>query len=215
MSAGERPFAGKTNPIQDHLASFDLGDTDHEILGPAQPIGANLAFRRRVFADGLRFATNLGRIGGLLLSGEDTELVEAIRIRGGRVWYCASAVVHHRIGGNRLTRKFYVQRHYWFGVSRSVMDRARGGLTYQLTRALGGALFLPVVHIPAWLWASVTGDAGGRLMSTCSLSKLVGYWRGLTVATAPLPESQQRVRRAHPKPASPAIAVAASGRGQP
>ena len=59
---------------ESRLVAIDMGDHDFEVCGPQLPGGGNAAFQRRVFDRGFRFAIELGRVGKVLLSGEDSDL---------------------------------------------------------------------------------------------------------------------------------------------
>ena len=59
---------------ESRLVALDMGDHDFEVCGPQLPGGGNAAFQRRVFDRGFRFAIELGRVGKVLLSGEDSDL---------------------------------------------------------------------------------------------------------------------------------------------
>ena len=148
------------------------------------PAGCNAAFRRSVFAGGLRFATELGRIGKVLLSGEDTELFLRLRQRSLAVWYCGGGLLRHRVSGERLTGDYLVRRNYWFGCSYAIIDlRLRGKLVQALvaTARLGK---LVLVDLPRLSVAWLRKDAAAKLVARCSLAKQAGYLRATLL---PLP----------------------------
>lgn len=170
------------------LVAIDFGERDMALTGARLPGGGNAGFRRDVFANGLRFSHELGRIGTMLLSGEDTELMTRLRRAGGRIHYCARAVMHHRTQGPRLTAAYAVTRRYWFGMSFAVIDRRLDGRVCQCVRAafrLGKGLFWDV---PRWIGASLSGNHRHRLLAACDLAKQLGYARA----------TLSRVRFTHP-----------------
>ena len=126
-------WEGEPHPVlkacERRLVAIDLGEHDFEVCGSRLPGGGNAAFRRSVFDQGPRFATSLGRVGNVLLSGEDSEMFQRLRRDGRRIWYCAAGVVHHRTGGERLTLAYVARQKYWFGISSALIDRqtARAG----------------------------------------------------------------------------------------
>ena len=107
-------WEGEPDPVlracEQKIVAIDFGERDFEMRGKELPGGGNAAFRRNVFERGLRFSTELGRVGGVLLSGEDTELMRRLRQQGGRIWYCAGGVMYHRTGGPRLSRQYWVRQ---------------------------------------------------------------------------------------------------------
>jgi len=156
----------------------DLGECDREVRTRATPGGGNAAFRHEVFAGGLRFATNLGRIGTMLLSGEDSELFRRMQKEGQPIWHCAGAVVAHRIAGERLTAAYLVEKKYWFGISYAVIDLRLHGKLYQIGCASGRVVKAVLLDLPRWALAALRGDAARRLIVRCSLAKQWGYLRG-------------------------------------
>jgi glycosyltransferase involved in cell wall biosynthesis len=88
------------------IVSFDLGDS---VCVPAIPCcGANMAFRRDVFARHGLFRTDLGRMKNLLLGGEDVEYFCRLKDAGEPILYIPDAIVFHPVPKERM-RKEYVQ----------------------------------------------------------------------------------------------------------
>jgi GT2 family glycosyltransferase len=80
---------------------------------------ANAAFRReRLLAAG-GFREDLGRRGteAMLLSGEDTELVERLHRAGGRTAWQPAAEAFHRIDPSRLDQAWFRRRFAWQAIS--------------------------------------------------------------------------------------------------
>jgi glycosyltransferase involved in cell wall biosynthesis len=150
---------------------------DQELPGRVMPGGGNAAFRRSAFADGMRFAPELGRVGNVLLSAEDSDLFQRLRAAGGSVWHCAGAVVGHRISGERLTAAYHVRQKYWFGVSYAIMDRRLHGKAYQVACAAGRAAKALLVLLPSLALAVLRRDPGRGLTAKCALAKHCGYVR--------------------------------------
>lgn len=163
---------------QGRIAEADLGDEDFEMLGARTPGGGNAAFPRRVFTDEFRFSTDLGRVGTVLLSDEDTHLMVRLRRSGGRIWYCAGGIAHHRTGGERLTSQFYVRMHWWFGISQALSDGNIHGRVYQLLCALARTAKAASVYGPQWVLGMISWKPGERLVARCSLARQFGYVRG-------------------------------------
>ncbi len=91
--------------------SYDLGGYERTIKrfepGKEVPfLGANLAVRRRVFEDGMRFREDIGPNAAEPTRGEETELMERIMARGGKGLYVPGAIVYHRNSARRMTEKY-------------------------------------------------------------------------------------------------------------
>lgn len=172
-------WEGEPDPVlracENELVGMDMGERDRALRGRRTPGGGNAAFRRSVFADGLRFSTELGRVGTVLLSGEDSEVMARLLGSGQSIWYCAGAVVRHRTGGQQMTPARVVRLRYWFGISYAIMDKRLYGKAYQVVRALGRAGKALLIDIPRWLLGAVGGSPERRLLARCSLAKQLGY----------------------------------------
>jgi len=90
-----------------------------EMVRPAVPFGANMAFRKSVFDAVAPFREDLGRVGNNLLSSEESELIERIRALYS-VYYTPYASVVHKIPRSRISKKWLLRRIYWQGVSKAV-----------------------------------------------------------------------------------------------
>ncbi|MEO8804598.1 MAG: glycosyltransferase [Burkholderiaceae bacterium] len=86
--------------------------------------GANFAIRRGALAAIGGFPTALGRVGGRLISGEESFVIRRLQQSGLDSVYDPSFGVLHCIEPQRLTRRWIAQRAYWEGVTRVVMHRA-------------------------------------------------------------------------------------------
>lgn len=82
------------------------------------PFGANMAFRRDLFARHGAFDVTRGRMGNVLASGEDGELFERILNGGGKVMYFPHARVHHRVEAFRVEKAYF--RRWRFQTSRNL-----------------------------------------------------------------------------------------------
>lgn len=102
-------------------AYFDLGENACEL--ERAPYGANMAFRRSVFAKYGGFRIDLGRNPGDKIGNEDTEFGRRLIAAGERLKYEPSAIVYHPIPQGRLTREYFYS--WWFDYGRA-MIRERG-----------------------------------------------------------------------------------------
>lgn len=106
------------------LALMDYGDAPL-LLGPRTLLGANLAVRREAFEAVGGYPTDLGKLRGTLLSGEDHELCERIQAAGFTATYEPSIAVQHFVPRDRLRLAYFVRWFYWSGVTHATLDRSR------------------------------------------------------------------------------------------
>ncbi len=99
-----------------YLSCIDWGTTPRYLRPGEWVVGANMAFRRDVFAKFGLFDVNLGRRGtASLLSNEETALLARIGLD--RVFYDPEIAVQHLIPVDRLTARWFRSRVYWQAVS--------------------------------------------------------------------------------------------------
>jgi glycosyltransferase involved in cell wall biosynthesis len=104
----------------------DYGTADRPLGEREYVVGANLAFRRDVLLDLGGFDTNLGRKGSVLLSGEESAVVGAVRSRRLPVYYGGSALVWHAVPPARRRRRWLWSRMFWDGASQPLIDSGKG-----------------------------------------------------------------------------------------
>lgn len=163
------------------LAVPDNGDVRLPIaIGQTQviPIGANMAVRRSVIdrIGGLR--VDLGKLDGTLRTGEDHEFFLRMLQAGFVGAYEPAAVVHHRVGAERLHRSYFRR---W--LHQNGRDVARLNHAY---RGRGQACLL---RAPRYLWrqaatdtistasAAVRRDRAVRFSASARLIWFAGYLR--------------------------------------
>ncbi len=133
---------------------LDYSDQVVEMPAPAIPYGANVAFRRSVFEWMQPFREDLGRVGTSLLSSEESELIARLRERC-KVYYTPHAPVEHKIAKERTTKKWFLRRIFWQGVSDAVRRQDNSPLmlakhAIRLLQAVGGSL-LTIFHFKRFL----------------------------------------------------------------
>lgn len=96
-------------------------------LGPRVVLGANMTVRRRAFLAVGGFPSDLGKLRGTLLSGEDHELCERIQAAGLLAVYDPQLRVRHLVPADRLRLAYFVRWFFWSGVTHAAMDSARPG----------------------------------------------------------------------------------------
>jgi GT2 family glycosyltransferase len=102
-----------------------FGAREREARSSAEyPFGANLCVRRRALEEVCGFTESLGRIGTLLLSGEEAAVLDAMRSSGWRIWLRPDAVVEHTVASGRCRSGYYWRRLWWQGRSRARAQRS-------------------------------------------------------------------------------------------
>jgi len=91
------------------LTKVDLGDARRDAAAD-ELYGLNLAIRRRWIGEVGGFRRDLGRVGANLIGDEEYELLSRICAAGGKLLYEPAAVVGHRVGLQRLRRRWFWQR---------------------------------------------------------------------------------------------------------
>jgi glucosyl-dolichyl phosphate glucuronosyltransferase len=91
------------------------------------PIGANMSFRRDVFARAGEFDSDMGRLGADAAGCEETEFSIRARLSGGgRIVLEPSAVCRHNVTPDRVTRAYFRDRCRAEGRSKAVVSRLAG-----------------------------------------------------------------------------------------
>ncbi len=123
----ERPVA---NPL-------DLGD--RVCLFPAGriPGGGNMALRRTAVERCGGFDPALGRVGGRLIGGEESDLFARLARAGERCWYVPDAVMWHIIPPEKLTDDYLARLAYNVGVSQQLRARRDGRYAAAVVREGG------------------------------------------------------------------------------
>jgi glucosyl-dolichyl phosphate glucuronosyltransferase len=87
--------------------------------------GANYAIRRRVLLDIGGFSESLGRVGGSLISGDESYVTKRVLDKGLYAGFHPAFKVHHKIHRERLTISWILRRAFWEGVSDVRIYRCR------------------------------------------------------------------------------------------
>jgi GT2 family glycosyltransferase len=150
---------------------------DRPPTGQARVWGANMTFRREVFATVGTFDPRRGLVGKKLARGEEIDLVDRALDRGLRIAYDPVPTVFHRIGQDRM-RKAYFRR--------LVFDDARAE-----ARAMPPSAGRSFLDAPLWayraaitdFWRWVSSSLSGRaaafdlqLAWLSSAGRLLGFW---------------------------------------
>ena len=107
---------------------MDFGDAVRPFPAGRIPGGGNMALRRSAVERYGSFDPALGRVGGKLIGGEESDLFERMLRGGETLWYVPGAVMWHIIPPEKLTGDYFRRLCYNVGVSQRM--RARIGRTY-------------------------------------------------------------------------------------
>ncbi|MEL7835182.1 glycosyltransferase [Fodinibius sp. Rm-B-1B1-1] len=111
------------------LGHHDLGSSPKKYPKNKYPFGGNMGFKKSIFEDIEPFNPNLGRKGESLNAGEEKELFRRIREKHNDIYYIPDAFLYHRVGANRLTKKYIQQQA--LGLGQSMRLRLRETSTLQ------------------------------------------------------------------------------------
>jgi glucosyl-dolichyl phosphate glucuronosyltransferase len=112
--AGVVPRPG---PRWRQLLSLIQDQGEGERIKDAKVVCANAIFRCDALRDIGSFPEQLGRVGDILLSGEEKFAVERLCDAGSHILYSERLRVSHKIPQRRLTRQWAADRAYWDGVT--------------------------------------------------------------------------------------------------
>ena len=92
---------------------------------PGILMGGNAVLSRSILEKVGPYSTDVGRIGGNLLAGEDEDMYRRLLAIGARGFYRPDLIIYHYIPPERLTKRYYRRWCFWRGVSCGVLDRKR------------------------------------------------------------------------------------------
>ena len=111
---------------------MDFGDAVRPFPAGRVPGGGNMAFRRSA---ALRYGgvdPSLGRVGRMLIGGEENDFFERLMRGGETCWYVPGAVMWHIIPPEKLTESYFRRLCYNVGVS----QRLRAGMYRRYPKTL-------------------------------------------------------------------------------
>lgn len=91
-----------------NLCELDFGVKPIRLEKDQFLLGLNLSIKREWFARVGAFNENLGRVGSHLSSSEETEFLERVYEKGGKVYYDPDLYVQHVISPERLRKSWFV-----------------------------------------------------------------------------------------------------------
>ena len=99
---------------------MDFGDAVRPFPAGRVPGGGNMAFRRSAALRYGGFDPSLGRVGRMLIGGEENDFFERLMRGGETCWYVPGAVMWHIIPPEKLTESYFRRLCYNVGVSQSL-----------------------------------------------------------------------------------------------
>ena len=117
----KRP-AWLSDKLLTYLSILDLGSRKRYLSAPESLYGANMAFRLSALKRVHGFRVDLGRRNNLLLSNEESELQKRLTGLGFKVSYSPDICVYHKIGQDRLMKKWFYDRIFWQAISDIVVE---------------------------------------------------------------------------------------------
>lgn len=140
-------------------ACFNPGDVPSDLKDP--PFGANMAFRKEMFARYGYFRTDLGPFPNSKIGFEDTEFGRRLMAGGERMCYVPTAVVYHEVPEYRVRKEFLLA--WWFDFGRGSVRETRNGLgPWEILKILGRTL------LTALRWA-ISIDPQRRFYRKCRI----------------------------------------------
>lgn len=111
------------------LGIYNIGDEIRPFPGTDLPIGANFAILRsaveRLGGFDERLGFNVKRKHSMI-AGEDSLIALRIKEAGYPIYYQPKSKVYHHISSTKLTKKYFLKRHFWEGVTHVAVDSCRG-----------------------------------------------------------------------------------------
>lgn len=162
------------------LALQDHGSEERRFdrTTPIGLVGANVAFRRSVFARIGDFAAHVQRVKDGIGSTEDHELLCRLYAAGGRMIYTPQVIVHARVQQERFDRSYHRKWHEGHGRFSALMrlpelERAR----LALLGVPGHLLRSAAADAGAWLRSVVRADWDGAFLAELRLRFFKGFVR--------------------------------------
>jgi glycosyltransferase involved in cell wall biosynthesis len=145
-----------TDEVARALTIIDWGDA-HTIddVRAEWLAGANMAVPRAVLAEVGGFHPGLDRVGHNMLSSGDVFLQQRVLERGYRIRYEPAAAVGHVVPASRLTKRWFIRRYYWQGISDAVMQLIQQDPSWRRRARLAAGKLARLLRSPRQLRALV------------------------------------------------------------
>ncbi|MDR3448905.1 MAG: glycosyltransferase [Alphaproteobacteria bacterium] len=164
-----------TPAMQKYLtAGTGLGDVARYLSGDECVCECNAVYRRAALQKAGGFPEQLGRIGDLLLSGENV-VESVIRQQGGRAFFDPAIRVRHHIHADRLTPLWFRQRFFWQGITGYAVRQYQARHGVPVTQE--AFLNLPLKKED---WGFINKDTSENLEDSLFLFQSLGFALALT-----------------------------------
>lgn len=159
------------------LAGYDHGEKVKKVGLPG-PVGANVAFHRRVYETLGEFHTAIQDDDNPLYRGNEVEYLRRAADAGFSGYYSPDALVYHWVSPDRVKPEFFRQAGRGYGYSRVRMKEAFG--PYTACRSVAGFFYLAILHSLGRIAAKAIGDPACEYhhlyTSNVGLGGLHGSW---------------------------------------
>lgn len=163
------------------LSAYDAGDAPRRLRyrpGDEFPYGANISYRVAAARARGGFSTRIGVTGARLLGHEETDLCFRLDRAGHEIRYAPDAIVDHWVLPERLSPRWFVERHRTRGESSALFELRNRGLH----RAMGRVRWHYGRHLLARPYAPAEPVDAERLATECQRQEALGYLIGLVRA---------------------------------
>lgn len=110
------------------LGIYDIGDNIKPFPETDLPVGANFAILRSVLENFGGFDDRVGfneERENSMIAGEDSLIGLRVRKAGYPIYYQPDAKVAHYISAEKLSRKYFLRRHFWEGKTHVILEDCR------------------------------------------------------------------------------------------
>lgn len=131
--------------------SMDFGEKVKPFPKTRVPGAGNMAVRKKVFDEIAMFDTGMGRSGGNLTGGEESDLFERMAAKQMKCYYVPAAVMYHIIPASKLNKDYFCRLAYNNGRgqwARAVLRHRRCNLMIREFCKWIATLLLCLVHRP-------------------------------------------------------------------
>jgi glucosyl-dolichyl phosphate glucuronosyltransferase len=160
------------------MGQLDYGDTGFFMDASQQnPVGLNMAFRKRTFDHLGLFNPCLGRSGGTLLSNEEIDIFRKMRRNNLPIFYNPKMLVYHHVAKERITKNFFYTRYFWQGRSDAVMDADEKFSIKGFLKILFRICIRPLRLVKISLFTQFKSKEQKQAVFRCALEYHRGYLR--------------------------------------
>lgn len=161
------------------LGELERGDRQRILSKDEWIGGGNSIYKRNALELAGGFPLSLGRKGGCLLSCEEIFLRRSIELSGYSCGYSPQALIWHYVHPDRLTKRWFLDRSFWQGVSVAKMDILLSPINKH--KVLGKLFFtiLSFIRYFGEYLLSFSQSPSNQFKIKCRLYSVMGRLRGL------------------------------------